>query len=1087
MYESLKMDLENVQKNYQIEKTVSDNLKAEIHELKNLQASNECVISDLTDRNSLLTQNIETLKSELSISIKKSAKLEEEITYYKTELSSLNSHILSDEKTIEELRLIDKEYNIFLESHKNCEDIKAKLEFLNEMHAKLELDNKSLRSENDALTEEQHRLRKTVKNWENLEKELKNKNDEIKSDFESKLAIVKQDMVSSLEKKDALLQDLTSECELLRKQFEISEALQADLKNLQQNYQHEKAISGSLRAEIHEFENLHSSNLSIISELGERNCTLTQNLEAMKSELSGSNKKIEELEEAIAGYETELINLNAKLLSNEKRIEELVVIDKEYNALLESHKKCDEIKVKLISLNEIHAQLRHDYEFVRNENKVLKQNQHNQHEEYIEEAADWANLEKELKNKINEMNVDFENQLMLLKQEMVSSLEKKNGLLQDLSFECESLRKQLEMSEVLKAELENAYQSYQIEKKNSINLKAEVHELKNLQATNECIISELTDRNSLLTRNTETLKTEVCVSNKKLAELGEEITNYKIEFYNLSDQISSNKITIEELRLIEREFNIFLESHKDCEEIKAKLEFLNEMHAKLNLDNDSLRSENGILKQDQVRLHKNFVEANNELKIDFENQLALLKQEMVEKTVSANLKAEVLEQKNLQASKECIISELNEKNSLLTQKIENINSELSASNKKLAEVEKEISNYKSELSNLSAQILSDKKTIEELRLIEKEYNIFLESHKNCEDVHSTLKLDILRCENEIQKQDQLRLHKESAEANNELKIDFENQIALLEQEMKALNDEMEKKNDEFKEKLRQYTEKISKDEAQIAELNSQLWETSDKLLLTQNGYLKLKSKLQNIVFVNVQSPSDSHVDNRRRSLSVGSIPLLYQHTNPTIIEHSDVQPMPGSRSDSHVTEGTDDTIQMRRHGFPLAGMGKKFTLPLGKVVPSENVTEELFDNRNVVDLKEIRCNVPDDFERLSTSMLHNSLCPSNLKSSYPAETQFLLPMGSKEEDIKASTSRSSHTQDSVLQKLNINKSQKQPTPGRFRSLFSATHSSKRGENTPKNNSASSKNNSLTPRRRRRRRLSFFHKHFGNCDRNDNAC
>ncbi|XP_075210281.1 uncharacterized protein LOC142317609 [Lycorma delicatula] len=342
---------------HKLEKTVSENLKAVVQDLKNLKASNECVISELTDKNSLLTRNIENLKSELSISNKRSAKLGEEITNCKTELSSLNSQILSDEKTIEELRLIEKENNVFLESHKNCEEIKAKLKLLNEINAKLELDNKSLRSENDALKEDQHRLHiesvKAVKNWENLEKELVNKN----NDLENKLTVLKQDMVSSLEKKDTLLQDLTSECELLRKQLKIFEALKTDLENVQQNYQNEKTIVGSLRAEIHELENLHSSNLIVISELGERNSTLTQNLEALKSELSVSDNKIEKLEEAIASYKTELISLNAKLLSNEKRIEELDVIDEEYNVLLESHKKCDEIKVKLISLNEIHAQL----------------------------------------------------------------------------------------------------------------------------------------------------------------------------------------------------------------------------------------------------------------------------------------------------------------------------------------------------------------------------------------------------------------------------------------------------------------------------------------------------------------------------------------------------------------------------------------------------------------------------------------------------------------------------------------------------------------------------------------------------------
>ncbi|XP_075210283.1 uncharacterized protein LOC142317611 [Lycorma delicatula] len=831
-----------------LEKTVSENLKAEIYELKNLEASNECVVSELTDRNSLLTQNIETLKNELSISNKKSAELGEEITYYKTELFSLNSQILSDEKTIEKLRLIEKEYNILLESHKNCEDIEAKLEILNEMYAKLELDNKSLRSEYNGLKEDQHRLRveydKDVKDWKNLEKRLKNTNNEIKIHFESKLAEANQNMVLSLEKKDTLLKDLSSE---LRKQLEISEALKADLKDVQQNYQHEKIIAGSLRAEVHELENLHSSNLCVVSELGESNAALTQNLEALKSELSDSNNKIEKLEEAIASYKSELFNLNAKLLSNKKRIEELVLIDEEYKVLLESHKKCDEIKVKLISLNEIHAQLLLDNESLRCENSAVKQDLHKLHVNYDKAAKNWANLEKELKKDNNENKIDFEMRLTVLNQKMVSSLEKKDGLLQGLSSECELLRKQLEMYETLKMDLENVQKNYQLEKTASENVKAEVHELRNLKASNECVISELIDRNSLLTQNIENLKYELSISNKKSAELGEEITYYKTELSSLNSQILSDEKTIEKLRLIKKEYNVFLESHRNCEDIKAKLEFLNEMYANLELGNKSLRSENDALKEDQCRLHVEYDKAmkdwknlekglknmNNEIKIHFESKLAVAKQEMVlslekkdtllkdlsselrkqleisealkadlkdvqqnyqhEKIIAGSLRAEIHELENLHSSNLCVVSELCERNAALTQNLEALKSELSVSNNKIEKLEEAIAGYKSGLFNLNAKLLSNEKRIEELVLIDEEYKVLLESHKKCDEIkvklislneiHAQLLLDneSLRCENSAVKQDLNKLLVNSEEAAKNW--------ANLEKELKNDNNE----------------------------------------------------------------------------------------------------------------------------------------------------------------------------------------------------------------------------------------------------------------------------------------------------------
>lgn len=51
---------------------------------------------------------------------------------------------------------------------------------------------------------------------------------------------------------------------------------------------------------------------------------------------------------------------------------------------------------------------------------ALKENKHRQHTEFDEAVKNWTNLEKELTNKNNEIKVDFEKQLGVLKLEMVS-------------------------------------------------------------------------------------------------------------------------------------------------------------------------------------------------------------------------------------------------------------------------------------------------------------------------------------------------------------------------------------------------------------------------------------------------------------------------------------------------------------------------------------------------------------------------------------------------------------------------------------------------------------------------------------------
>lgn len=76
---------------------------------------------------------------------------------------------------------------------------------------------------------------------------------------------------------------------------------------------------------------------------------------------------------------------------------------------------------------------------------------------------------------------------------------------------------------------------------------------------------------------------------------------------------------------------------------------------------------------------------------------------------------------------------------------------------------------------------------------------------------------------------------------------------------------------------------------------------------------------------------------------------------------------------------------------------------LGKNLKMEDEDED-FNNKYLSDLKEGRCNLQSDkqsnADRLSELAWRNSLCPPHLKSSYPAELQFVSPRCVKEEDIK---------------------------------------------------------------------------------------
>lgn len=68
--------------------------------------------------------------------------------------------------------------------------------------------------------------------------------------------------------------------------------------------------------------------------------------------------------------------------------------------------------------------------------------------------------------------------------------------------------------------------------------------------------------------------------------------------------------------------------------------------------------------------------------------------------------------------------------------------------------------------------------------------------------------------------------------------------------------------------------------------------------------------------------------------------------------------------------------------------------------------DDSFNNKYLSDLKEGACVLQPDkrcnSDRLSELAWRNSLCPPHLKSSYPAELQFVSPRCVKEDDIKVS-------------------------------------------------------------------------------------
>ncbi|XP_065211075.1 interaptin-like isoform X2 [Planococcus citri] len=745
--------------------------------------------------------------------------------------------------------------------------------------------------------------------------------------------------------------------------------------------------------------------------LKSRNEQLTVLVAQTDEEKQRLDQEIQNLkdEKEILRYKTEELKMdNEEIQNDNNRLRKLM---RKESAEHEELKKQTEI------LSENVKKLQQDSEKVIRENDQLKQ--------YIDQLKE----EKDREIKVKDTEIDrFKTSVKELQSEVETLrskeanldenneklLQERNTMLdQKIMFEQDNIKLKRRLEEV-------TAQKNELYSMNELNSKAFENRIQSLISNNDdqlVAIQNLKGENEVLRSEMEAVKTNAAVSTRKQVEKLEKkieglVQQHMKEIESLTEANNCLKVEIEETKSKLKDHEELISAKetltKRVDELKMKLDEsleqnerltdeanlrtdkiaaivnenenllakVDELETKVDTLTDTVSKKDGeiLLLQDEYRIFKDeyrkLSEHKNELDKDW-------KESLIDNFKSASAKCDELKEANRK-----LIDEVAEKQSAIVV------------------LKAEIEKIKENGVNLNeTRVIASGPDNKTNTILKEENQKLIEEIRNLKTKMLTMKAFVEK-EKEAYRQKTEKLY---PTLTKKLESEYAGKLERAKTEYsKIILKKCSAKEAEWKKKEEDYQKMLRREKDQIRDLNSQLWNMSDKCLSLQ------QQSVQGL------PPNDFRRYSVDNFYSPGTLSRRAQSaTNLNMMDSRFQKPLDFDRRLSTMSE---DFLPKNRKPLSLTS-GKKF-LSSAKVFPTEDEEMEIFDNACLADLKQGRMADDSDFskQRLSVLQARNSLAPPHLKSSYPAETQFIPLNEFKENDIKMGLS-SCETEHSDIENL----------------------------------------------------------------------